>query len=302
VFDAPGCALYDWTLRADLRFRAVTMAVVGAARRHGLPVHARAEGLPAERGSGRFNGSTEAIQGIGFDEMVAHQLEVADIVAKDPNVAAFSNNVGGRRRRRRRATPGDLVDLKPRDERTRRSIRSSPSCGRSWRRCPASACSWSNPAADQRSAASRGARSLSVHAAGHRHRRAVPRAPMLEAEAARDCPARGRQQRPADQEPAGPSTWIATRFGALGLTVNQVETALYNAYGTRQVSQIYAPNNQYQVIMQVAPEFQQDPAALSMLYVRSTRRPADSARTRSRRSSTDDVGPLSVNHTGSCRR
>ena len=55
------------------------------------------------------------------------------------------------------------------------------------------------------------------------------------------------------------------KISALGLTVNQVETALYNAYGTRQVSQIYAPNNQYQVIMQVAPEFQRDPAALSML-------------------------------------
>ena len=37
------------------------------------------------------------------------------------------------------------------------------------------------------------------------------------------------------------------------------ENALYNAYGTRQVSQIYAPNNQYQVILQVAPEFQHDP-------------------------------------------
>src|SRR5213080_178985 len=60
------------------------------------------------------------------------------------------------------------------------------------------------------------------------------------------------------------------RISALGLTVNQVETALYNAYGTRQVSQIYAPNNQYQVIMQVAPEFQKDPAALSLLYVRAT--------------------------------
>ena len=58
------------------------------------------------------------------------------------------------------------------------------------------------------------------------------------------------------------------KISALGLNVNQVETALYNAYGTRQVSQIYAPNNQYQVILQVAPEFQKDPTALSMLYVR----------------------------------
>lgn len=37
------------------------------------------------------------------------------------------------------------------------------------------------------------------------------------------------------------------KISTLGLTVNQVETALYNSYGTRQVSTIYAPNNQYQV-------------------------------------------------------
>ena len=43
------------------------------------------------------------------------------------------------------------------------------------------------------------------------------------------------------------------KIAALGLNVNQVETALYNAYGTRQVSQIYAANNQYQVILQVDP-------------------------------------------------
>ena len=80
------------------------------------------------------------------------------------------------------------------------------------------------------------------------------------------------------------------KISALGLTVNQVETALYNAYGTRQVSQIYAPNNQYQVILQVAPEFQNDPAALSLLYVRSIGGrliPLDTVA-----SVTTDVGPL----------
>ena len=48
------------------------------------------------------------------------------------------------------------------------------------------------------------------------------------------------------------------KIATLGLNVNQVETALYNAYGNRQVTQIYAPNNQYQVVLQVAPEFQTD--------------------------------------------
>src|SRR5512133_566988 len=57
------------------------------------------------------------------------------------------------------------------------------------------------------------------------------------------------------------------QIAALGLTVDQVESALSSAYGSRQVSQIFAPNNQYQVIMQVAPEYQSDPSALSMLYL-----------------------------------
>src|SRR5437763_11412272 len=77
---------------------------------------------------------------------------------------------------------------------------------------------------------------------------------------------------------------------------NQVENAHYNAYGTRQVSQIYAPNNQYQVILQVAPEFQKDPAAMSLLYVRSnngTLIPLESvARLKTA------VGPLSISHYG----
>jgi HAE1 family hydrophobic/amphiphilic exporter-1 len=86
------------------------------------------------------------------------------------------------------------------------------------------------------------------------------------------------------------------KISALGLTVNQVETALYNAYGTRQVSQIYAPNNHYQVVLQVASEFQKDPAALSMLYVRSSSKALIPLATVAK--VTTNVGPLSVSHTG----
>jgi HAE1 family hydrophobic/amphiphilic exporter-1 len=86
------------------------------------------------------------------------------------------------------------------------------------------------------------------------------------------------------------------RISALGLTANQVETALYNAYGTRQVSQIYAANNQYQVIMGVAPEFQRDPAALSLLYVRSSTGKLVPLNTVAK--VVTGAGPLSVSHTG----
>src|SRR5262249_2229504 len=60
------------------------------------------------------------------------------------------------------------------------------------------------------------------------------------------------------------------KLASLGLTANQVEDALSSAFGTRQVSTIYAATNQYQVILEVAPEFQDDPSSLQSLYLRST--------------------------------
>ena len=53
------------------------------------------------------------------------------------------------------------------------------------------------------------------------------------------------------------------RASALGVTAEQIENALYNAYGSRQVSTIYTPTNQYWVIMELLPEYQRDPAALT---------------------------------------
>jgi HAE1 family hydrophobic/amphiphilic exporter-1 len=86
------------------------------------------------------------------------------------------------------------------------------------------------------------------------------------------------------------------RAATLGLTANQVEDALFSSYATRQVSTIYAPNNTYQVIMELDPEFQKNPQALSLLYVRSSSGelvPLDAVATL-----VPTVGPLAVNHSG----
>jgi multidrug efflux pump len=53
----------------------------------------------------------------------------------------------------------------------------------------------------------------------------------------------------------------------LGLTVSQIDNTLYDAFGQRQVSVIYAAQNQYHVVMEVAPEFWQDPETLNQVYV-----------------------------------
>ncbi len=86
------------------------------------------------------------------------------------------------------------------------------------------------------------------------------------------------------------------RAATLGITPQDIEDALYSAFGTRQVSTIYTPTNQYYVIMEVAPEFQRDTSALSLIYLRSKGGKLVSLDTVAtlRRS----VGPLTVTHLG----
>jgi hydrophobic/amphiphilic exporter-1 (mainly G- bacteria), HAE1 family len=86
------------------------------------------------------------------------------------------------------------------------------------------------------------------------------------------------------------------RASALGVTPQQVEDALYSAYGQRLVSPIYTPNNEYWVVLQVQNRFQSDPDMLSELYIRSSsgRLVPLSAVSKF----TTSVGPLTVNHSG----
>jgi HAE1 family hydrophobic/amphiphilic exporter-1 len=86
------------------------------------------------------------------------------------------------------------------------------------------------------------------------------------------------------------------KASALGVTADQVESALYNAYGSRQVSTIYTPSNQYWVILELHPQYQRDPTALSRLYIRSASGalvPLDAVAALRL-----GVGPLTVTHLG----
>ena len=83
------------------------------------------------------------------------------------------------------------------------------------------------------------------------------------------------------------------------MTANQIEDALYSAYGLRQVSTIFAPNNQYRVILELEPEYQRDANALSSLYVHSDpRKPGQLVPLSAVAKLTATLGPLSVNHLG----
>jgi multidrug efflux pump len=82
----------------------------------------------------------------------------------------------------------------------------------------------------------------------------------------------------------------------LGITAQAIDDALYNSFGQRQVSTIFTPLNQYHVVLEVAPQFQQNPDALGLIYVKSSTgaQVPLSAITRFGPSTT----PLAVNHQG----
>jgi len=292
---------YDVTLQFALRHRAVTMIfsllLVGATAYLFMIVP---KGFLPSEDQGRFQMSIEAIQGIGFEEMVRHQQEVAAILMKDPDIAGASSSVGdgaGGRGGASSSNQGRIsVDLKPRIERTRNVDQIMASLRPKLSQVPGVRVFMVNQPPINVGGMG-GARANYQFTLQDPDTAELYRAaPMLE-EVMRQIPSI--EDVNSDLRLNNPQVQISLnrdRIAALGLTVNQVETALFNAYGTRQVSQIYAPSNQYQVILQVAPEFQQDPAALSMLYVRSTSGkliPLDTVA-----KVTMGVGPLSVSHTG----
>jgi HAE1 family hydrophobic/amphiphilic exporter-1 len=296
VFDA-WLRLYDVTLAASLRFRFVMLLaslllIVGT----GYLFTLVPKGFLPSEDQGRFNISTEGIQGIGFDDMIRHQQEVADIVMKDPDILSISNNVG--------PGPGGgglnngriSVDLKPRGVRKRSVDQIMAEHRPKLSQIPGIRVYMVNQPPINLGG-QQGARSLYQFTLQDTDTAELYHyAPILE-QKVREIP--GIEDVSSDLQIKNPQIMVTMdrdKISTLGLTVNQVETALYNAYGTRQVSQIYAPNNQYQVILQVAPEFQKDPAAMSMLYVRSsngTLIPLSTVAT-----TKTDAGPLVVSHTG----
>jgi HAE1 family hydrophobic/amphiphilic exporter-1 len=295
-----GLHLYDVTLALALRFRAAvgvaSIALIGATIY--LFTLIPTGFLPSEDQS-RFMANVEAIQGVSFDEMARYQQQVVAVLAADPNILEMGSNigVGGPGGGGAAANTGRvIVTLKPREERELTVDQVIASLRPKMAQIPGVRVFMVNQPPINIGA--RGARSLYQFTLQNPDTDELYRwAPMFE-ETMRELP--GIEDVSSDLQLNSPHVMLdldRDRIAALGLTVNQVETALYNSFGTRQLSQIYAPNNQYQVIMQVAREFQQTPAsALSNLYVRSNGGrliPLDNVA----RISTG-AGPLSISHTG----
>jgi HAE1 family hydrophobic/amphiphilic exporter-1 len=287
VFDA-WVNSYGWTLRQTIRFKGTTMVVSALLLAGTVYLFMKVPtGFIPNQDTGQLMAQIEGTQGIGFPAMRDHLVEAMQVVQADPNVRSVTQFVQGGNQARM------FLELQPRAQRKLDADGVVQELRPKMARIPGLNVFLQNPPA--------------IRIGGNNTRSPYQYtlqdpdtmelyevAPKFEARL-REIP--GLQDVTSDLMIKNPQIDVdfdRDRLSMLGLTADQVELALTTAYGTRQISTILAPNNQYQVIMGVAPEFQQDPRALSMLYLRGGSQqlvPLSSVI-----SSKRTVGPLQVNH------
>jgi hydrophobic/amphiphilic exporter-1 (mainly G- bacteria), HAE1 family len=283
---------YSWSLRQTIRFKGVTMLVSVALLVATIYLFTIIPmGFIPNVDTGQLQGQVEYIQGLGFDAAVARMKDVMNVLKNDENVTSYTANVGGFG-----GTTGRLnVDLKPRDQRTLTADQVIQELRPKLARIPGINVFLTNPPAIRIGGMQ--SRSQYQYSLQNPDTEELYRvAPRLEA-ALRQID--GIEDVTSDLQLRNPQVTVdlnRDQIAALGLTVDQVQLALLSSYGSRQVSQIFAADDQYQVILQVDPRYQRDPAALSMLYVVA---PGNKLVPLSALVATrQTVGPLSVNHNG----
>jgi len=283
-------AAYAWSLRLTLRFRAVAMIVSALLVAGTVYLFQKVPmGFIPSQDMNQLQAQIEGPQGIGFKAMAEKYAEAAKVMADDPNITTVSGMIPGGNQARL------FLELKPRDERELTADQVIEALRPKLARIPGIRVIVANqPPIRLGAQNSRSLYQYTLQDPDTAELYAV--APMLET-AMRDLP--GLTDVTSDLQIRSPQLDVhfdRDRIAAAGLTVDQVESALSNAYGTRQVTTILAPQNQYQVIMQVAPEFQANTAALSMLYLRGGN--GQLVPLSAVADVNPSVGPLQVNHVG----
>ncbi len=299
---------YDWSLKQVMKHRLATMIALAAIMlvTAVLFVVTPKGFLPSEDTSQVFV-STEAAQGTSYDEMFRHQEALASIVRQDPNVDSFSSSIGGMGGALNQGRM--FLRLKPRSERKLNVDEVIQELRPKLAAVPGINAFPQNPPPIRIGGQlTKSLYQLTLQSPDTQE--LYKYAPLLQSKM-NELP--GLQDVTTDLQVQNPQVNVQIdrdKAQALGITANQIESVLFDAYGSRQISTIFAPNNQYRVIIELLPQYQLDPSALSTLYIRAPNKPvsfdAASGGTTAIPSVpldtvahlTRTVGPLSVNHLG----
>jgi HAE1 family hydrophobic/amphiphilic exporter-1 len=286
---------YAWMLDHALRFRGLVWASFAASLLlAGWLAYAIPKGFFPVEDTGLLSVSTEGPQDIAFADMAERQARVAALVAANPHVAQVVHNIGVGGPSQAMNQGRMFVELKPRDERPQiaevvQQLRREASAVPGMR-------VFLNPIQNL-SFGARSSRTLYVYTMqGLRQEELYDWAGRM-TDRLRGLP--GLQDVSNDLQLNAPIVQVQVnrdRAAALGVSVEQVRQALYSAFGSRQISTIYAAAASYSVILDVAGRDQEDEADLARIWLRASSGqlvPLSELATVTRR-----TGPVTIAHQG----
>lgn len=288
--------LYEQTLRVALDHKLIVTALfVIMVIATGKLISIMPKGFLPTEDQGQIMATTEAIQGISFTEMVRHQQEIARIVQKENAVSAFMSSVGASGPTPSANQGRIMMVLKPMNERHMTVDEIIQDLRKKTSRIPGIKFFMQNtPSIRIGGMQTKAMYQLTLSSSNTDQLYKTANALL---DKLRDVPEL--QDVNSDLQVKNLQLNIKIdrdKMSKLGLSMDQVQDALNSAYSQRQVSVIYTPTNQYWVILEVSPEFNQDASMLEWLKVRTSNGdlvPISTVATVDR-----GVGPMQVNHLG----
>jgi HAE1 family hydrophobic/amphiphilic exporter-1 len=253
------------------------------------------KGFIPTQDTGQLNVTTVAAQGTSFTEMVRYQQQVAAVVQRDTNIAAMMSSVGSGGGGVSSTNPGRLLlTLGPQGRRLdadgivaelRPKLARIPGVT-AFMQVPPAIQIGGRPSRSQYQFTLQSSDIATLYPASNKLEAALRRTDQL-------------MDVDSDQQLSNPQVTVEidrTRAAAFGVTADAIESALYDAYGSRQVSTIYTPSDEYWVVLELLPRYQQDLSALNVLYIRA----GDGALVplSSVARLVKSAGPAAVNHSG----
>jgi HAE1 family hydrophobic/amphiphilic exporter-1 len=294
---------YDRTLQIAMRHRRTTMFVsLAVLVTTGVLFYVIPKGFFPDEDTGRLSVTTEGAQDISFDAMREHQLAAMKIISADPNVGGFISSIGG-------SGPGSstlnngrmFMSLKDTSQRKLSASQIIQELRPKFAQIPGLNVYMQNPPLIRVGGMqSKGLYQYSLQDTDVKE--LFHWAPILTDKLSHQP---GFQDVTTDLQIAAPQVNVdidRDKASALGVTPQQIENGLYDAYGERQASTIYADIAEYWVVFEVLPQFQRDPDALGQLYITSSQTGTNGLPKLIPLSAvaklTRTVGPTSISHVG----
>jgi hydrophobic/amphiphilic exporter-1 (mainly G- bacteria), HAE1 family len=287
---------YSWSLRWVLRHRPVMAIVFVAVLASTAYMYVKVpKGFIPDTDNDQLYLTTEVLQGTSFYEMARIQQRIGELLRKDPNVDTFMMSAGGSLYGGSSNTSRTFIQLKPRRERKlssaqlvnalRPKVSGFPGV-RAFMTLPPAIRIGGRGSKSSYEFTLQGPDTAELYREGAKMEREIAKLPaVLDVN--------------SDLQMRNPRVNIKIdrdRAAALGLNAQEIAQSIYNGYGQSWVSTIYAPTNQFHVLLEVLPRFQNFTDSLSLLYLKSADGalvPLESVTKR-----VEDVGPQSIAHSG----